>query len=410
MASDFNCWDGWDITGKVVTAILRRSVLVDQGRFVGQQAADATSNARSGRPKGSTYARRRHLMRAVQIREFGDPDVMVYEAAPDPNPSPDQALVRVDASAVGHFDVDLRKGVSRLPLTFPHILGSEAVGRIERLPDGYAGDLDVGRRVLIPEEETCGRCSDCRGGSENRCDQGQMLGVGRPGTYAELVAVRADDLLPIEGDLPPTGWAAVQVGFGTAWHMLITRAGLQAGETVLINGVAGGVGSAALQIAKLAGATVIATAGGASKLDRALSDGADSTIDYSSESLHERVLHLTKGRGVDVVFEHIGGDVLVQSLKSLAKGGRVVTCGAHGGEVVPLDVIKLFRGEHTVIGSRTCTRLELERVIQLVQKGDLTPIVDSAFPFSLTADAHRRLESREHYGKVVLVPDGSPPE
>lgn len=344
-------------------------------------------------------------MFATRMHHFGGPEVLVYEHAPDPQPTNDQAVITIEAAAVGHFDIDLRLGVSRIELALPHILGGEAVGRIEMLPADYSGHLKEGDRVLVPEEEACGRCESCLAGRANLCDDGNMLGVGRPGTYAELLSARASDLLPIGDDLPASDWATVQVAFGTAWHMLIGRARLQAGEHVLVTGSAGGVGSAGVQIAKLAGATVIACARGETRLERIRQIGADVAFDYTTESLTDRVLELTGGRGVDVVLEHIGGDVLLSSLGCLARHGRVVTCGAHAGEIVPLDVIELFRREQHIMGSRICTRQELERVIALVRQGRLTPVVDSIMPLSRAAEAHRRLESRDHVGKIVLVPD-----
>jgi NADPH:quinone reductase-like Zn-dependent oxidoreductase len=338
------------------------------------------------------------------MRRFGGSEVLGEERVPDPRPEPGQAVIAVEAAAVGHFDVDLRLGVSRIELAFPHILGSEAVGRVVELPQGYAGPLAVGERVMVPEEEWCGVCESCRAGRENACDDGRMLGVERPGTYAELITARATELLPIGDDLAAADWAAVQVAFGTAWHMLVTRAGLAPGERVLVTGAAGGVGSAGIQIARLTGATVIAAARGEAKLGRLRDLGAVAAVDYEREPLAQAVLELTAGRGVDVVLEHVGGRVLGESLACLAKGGRIVTCGAHAGEIVPLDVIQLFRREQTVIGSRTCTLRELETVIRLVTEHRLVPVVDSVFPLAGAADAHRRLESREHVGKIVLAP------
>jgi NADPH:quinone reductase-like Zn-dependent oxidoreductase len=229
-----------------------------------------------------------------------------------------------------------------------------------------------------------------------------MFGVNRPGGYAELVTARAADLLPVDGDLDAREWAAVQIAFGTAWHLVVTRARVRAGETVLVNAVGSGVSSAAIQIAKLAGAKVIATAGSSAKLEHARDFGVDETIDYSEVAIDERVAELTGGRGVDLAVEHVGADVFAQSLRAVRNDGRLVTCGGHGGENVSLDLIELFRSERRIYGSRTWTRTELKTVISLVQAGRLRPVVDSVFPLDEVAAAQTRLASRANYGKVVL--------
>jgi NADPH:quinone reductase-like Zn-dependent oxidoreductase len=200
-------------------------------------------------------------------------------------------------------------------------------------------------------------------------------------------------------------WAGVQGALGTAWHVLVTRANVRAGETVLVNAVGSGVGSAALQVAVLAGARVIATAGSDTKIAHALGLGAIGGVNYRTQDLVAAVRELTSGAGVDVVFDHVGGDVLPASLKTLRAGGRLVTCGAHGGELVGLDVIELFRAELTLIGSRTCTLDELRTVVELVAAGQLNPVVDSQYALGDAREAFRRMEQRLHYGKIVLIPE-----
>jgi NADPH:quinone reductase-like Zn-dependent oxidoreductase len=184
--------------------------------------------------------------------------------------------------------------------------------------------------------------------------------------------------------------------------MLVTRGRVQPGETVQVNGVGSGIGSAALQVALFAGARVIATAGSDAKLAHAVQLGAFGSVNYSTDDLRSAVLDLTGGVGVDLVYDHVGGDVLTASVKTLRAGGRLVTCGAHAGEIVPLDVVELFRNELTLIGSRTCTLDELQTVVALVAERRLSPVVDSIYPLSEVREALRRLEGRQHFGKIVL--------
>jgi NADPH:quinone reductase-like Zn-dependent oxidoreductase len=341
-------------------------------------------------------------MRAVRFHEYGDLDVLRFEEVADPVPDDGEALLRVEACGLNHFDLDLRAGISRVPLNLPHISGLEVVGRIVSLAGGDS-DLQVGQRVLVHYEETCGRCRFCRTDRANLCPHTRMFGVNRPGGYAELVTARIIDLLPVEDGLDAAGWAAVQIPFGTAWHLLVTRGGLRPGETVLVNAAGSGVSSAAIQIAKLAGARVIASAGSDAKLAQAREYGADEVTNYQQRLLTDTVLELTAGEGVDLVVEHVGGEVFRESLRALRSDGRLVTCGGHGGEVVPLDLIELFRSERRIIGSRTWTRTELERVVSLVGERKLRPVVDSEFPLEEAREAQARLSSRAHYGKVVLI-------
>jgi NADPH:quinone reductase-like Zn-dependent oxidoreductase len=344
-------------------------------------------------------------LRAVVMHGYDGLDGLSYEEVADPVPAPGEVVVRVDAAALNHLDLDLCTGTARIPLEFPHILGCDGTGTVEWAPPEQNGGWAAGDRVMILEELPCGQCVSCRQGHQNRCEEGTWIGVSRPGTYAERIAVPQSGLLRLpDDDRPATEWAAVQAAFGTAWHMLVTRGRIKPGETVQINGAGSGIGSAALQIALLAGAKVIATAGSDAKLEHAIELGASAGVNYSTDDLSSAVLNLTGGAGVDLVYDHVGGEVLTASLKTLRSGGRLVTCGAHAGEVVPLDVIELFRSELTLIGSRTCTLDELKTIVQLVANGRLTPVVDSTYPLSEVREALRRMERREQFGKIVLSP------
>jgi NADPH2:quinone reductase len=231
-----------------------------------------------------------------------------------------------------------------------------------------------------------------------------MWSVQRPGGYAEYIVAPARAVYPLPASVSYEAAAAGQIVFTTAWHMLVTRGGLEAGETVLVSAAGSGVGHAAIQIAKLAGATVVTTAGSDEKLENARADGADHTINYRHEDVTKRTLDLTSGRGVDLVVEHLGGEQFAACLSALRKGGRLVTCGGHAGEVVPLDIIPFFRNEWQVIGSRTGTTQEVRLVMGLIADGRLHPRIHAVLPLAEAAEAHRILESREHFGKVVLTP------
>jgi NADPH:quinone reductase-like Zn-dependent oxidoreductase len=342
-------------------------------------------------------------VRSVRFHEYGDLDVLRLEDVRDPIPAEGEALLRVEACALNHFDLDVRAGVSRVPLGLPHILGLEVVGRILQLPDSDSG-LEVGQRVLVHYEQTCGQCRYCVTDRANLCPATRMFGVNRHGGYAELVTARVADLLPVQDSVDAPAWAAVQIAFGTAWHLVVTRGCLRPGETVLINAAGSGVSSAAIQIAKLVGTHVIASAGSDAKLARSREFGVDEVVNYEKHSLADAVLELTEGEGVDLVVEHVGGELFGESLRALKSDGRLVTCGGHGGEVVPLDLIELFRSERRIAGSRTWTRTELAQVVSLVEERKLRPVVDSVFPLEEAREAQARLSARAHYGKVVLTP------
>lgn len=342
-------------------------------------------------------------MKAVVFDAFGEPGVMHVAELPDPVAGPDQVRVRVEAVGVNHVDLDIRAGISRLPIEFPHVLGLEFAGRVESVGAGVEG-VSVGDRVAPYYQLVCRRCAMCLQGRHMHCERLQMFGIHRPGGYAELAVVDAEDLVRLPESLDSTAAAAVQTTYGTAWRCLITRAKLQPGETVLVSAAGSGVGTAALQIAKLAGARVIATAGSDAKLARATAQGADAVVNYTTDDITDAVRDLTGGRGVDVAFEHVGGEVFGKSLDAVAIGGRVTVCGGHAGEVVPLDLIELFRTEHAVIGCARATHDEIRTVMELVGAGRLDPVLGEVLPLEQASRAHELLGDRAAYGKVILQP------
>ncbi|WP_166396157.1 zinc-binding dehydrogenase [Rubrobacter marinus] len=339
-------------------------------------------------------------MKAARFHEFGGADKLVVEDVPVPSPEPDQVVVRIAASALNHLDVDIREGVSRFPFELPHTPGIELVGEITEKGSAVGDEWRVGDRVMPYLLATCGSCRYCRTGRESLC----LTPVFAGGGYAEYTAVLARQLVRLPEGLDDVDAAATQIAFATAWHMMFTRGKLQAGETVMINSVGSGVGSAAVQLAEYAGAFVIGNASTEEKLDRAKGLGMHEGIDYTKEDVPERVRELTGGMGADMVIEYVGGDSFQFGLDSLAKDGRMVTCGAHAREVVDFDVIPFFRQQHTVIGSFVFNRDEVEKVLDLAGRGLIRPAVHKTFPLDEAREAMETMESRAHFGKLVLVP------
>ena len=339
-------------------------------------------------------------MRAARFHEFGGSDNLVVEDVPVPSPGPDQVVVKIGASALNHLDVDIREGISRFPFELPHTPGIELVGEIHEKGSAVGEEWQVGDRVMPYLLATCGVCRYCRTGRESLCVTPVFAGGG----YAEYTAVLASQLVRLPEGIPDVEAAATQISFATAWHMLFTRGGLQAGESVMVNSVGSGVGSAAVQLARYAGAFVIGNASSGEKLDRAKKLGMHEGIDYTQEDVPEKVRELTGGAGVDMVIEHVGGDSFQFGLDSLTKDGRMVTCGGHAREVVNFDIIPFFRQQHTVIGSFVFNQEEVEKVLDLAGRGIIKPTIHKTFPLDEAREAMETMESRSHFGKLVLVP------
>ena len=342
-------------------------------------------------------------MKVSWFYQFGGPEVLVCEETREPTPGVGEAVVRVRAVGINHVDLDVRAGTSRIPLTFPHILGREFAGEIAAIGDP-ASPLKEGDRVWVSCRVPCAACEFCVSGRDNLCEQGGYFGMDLPGGYAEFVKVPLSSLQPLPSHVSFQDAAASQIAFGTAWHVLINRGGLRAGNTVLIQAAGSGIGSAAIQVAGLAGATIFATASSEQKLQRAKALGAHHLINYTEGNFAQRVLELTGGNGVDVIMEHIGGNVFTRSLECLKTDGVIVTVGAHAGEVVPLDIIPFFRRQLRLVGSKNATMTELRTVMGFVAEGRLKPVVHATFPLDDAAQAHRVVASREIFGKVLLLP------
>jgi NADPH:quinone reductase-like Zn-dependent oxidoreductase len=342
-------------------------------------------------------------VKAVVFEEFGGSDVLQVQELPDPEPGPGEVAIDILASALNHLDVDVREGVSRFPVEPPFVLGVEVVGRITALGEGVTG-WEVGERVMPYLMATCGECVYCRTGRESLCLSAGFISFSTSGGYAEKLACSVRHLIRVPENLSDEAAAATQIAFGTAWHMLFTRGRLAPAERVMINSVGSGIGSAAVQLAHLAGAFVIGNASSDQKLARASELGMDVGINHAGQDVVEEVMRATDGRGVDLVFEHVGGELFQKGLDSLAKDGRLVICGGHSGEVVPFDIIPFFRAQKQVIGSFVYDRWEIEKVLDLAGRGLIEPLVYKTFPLDDAREAMEVMERREHFGKIVLKP------
>lgn len=341
-------------------------------------------------------------MKAVVFYEHGGPEKLRYEDRPDPQIKPDEVLVRVKACALNHLDIWVRQGIPAYKIALPHISGSDVAGQIERVGSAVKG-LKVGQNVFVSPGLNCGTCEECEAGRDNLCSAFGVLGAKTDGGYAEFVAVPGRNVIPIPGSLTFEQAAAFPLVSVTAWHMIVTLAGLKSDETALIMGAGSGVGSMAVQLAKHLGAMVITTVGSDEKIEKARMIGADHVINHSAEDIERRVRELTGGRGVDVVIEHIGPEVWDQCLKSLAKGGRLVTCGATTGGEAKIDLRYLFSRQLTLKGSYMGTKAELLEAAKLVGAGKIKPVIDRVYPLQEARAAQEQMLSRKFFGKIVLA-------
>ncbi|HEU5059122.1 MAG TPA: zinc-binding dehydrogenase, partial [Kofleriaceae bacterium] len=325
---------------------------------------------------------------AVVLREHGGPEVLRRERLPVEEPGPMEVRVAVRAVALNHLDLWVRRGGPAFKLSYPHRLGADVAGVVDALGPGVR-DLEVGQRVVVSPGLSCGVCRACLSGRDNLCRQYGILGEHRSGGYGELLVVPRRNIAPYPGDLSFPEAAAGLLTFLTAWQMLVDKAAVRPGETVLVQGAGSGVGVAGVQIARLLGARVIATAGSDEKLARVRELGAEATINYRSADFVAEVKKLTGKRGVDVVFEHVGGATFEGSVRAVATGGRIVTCGATSGFEPKVDLRHIFFRQIAVLGSTMGSKGALLEVLEHHAAGRLRPIVDRTLPLARAADAHR---------------------
>ncbi len=341
-------------------------------------------------------------MKAVLFREHGGPEKLTFADLPMPTIGTGEVLVRVKACALNHLDIWIRQGNPAYPIPLPHVSGSDIAGVVEQVGAQVEG-VTVGAKVFVSPGLSCWTCENCLAGRDNFCTTFGIIGAKTHGGYAEYVKVPFRNVLPMPENLTFEQAAAFPLVSVTASHMLFALAGLRHGETVLIMGAGSGVGSMAIQLAKLAGARVITTVGSDEKIPKAVVLGADAVINHSNEKVAERVKLLTEGKGVDVVIEHIGPEVWETCLASLSKGGRLITCGATTGAEIKLDLRYLYSRQFTIKGSYMGTRAELVKAAELMGQKRLIPVIDRTYPLQEARAAQELMLSRKFFGKLVLV-------
>jgi len=343
-------------------------------------------------------------MKAVYITEHGGIDKLIYGELPDPAPEGNEVLVRVRACGVNYIDIWVRQGLPFLRIQYPFTPGQEVAGEVVAVGPGVRS-VAVGTRVVLHPGVSCGRCELCLSGRDHHCPRYQLLGKNLPGGYAEFVKIPDVNLVPLPEGIPYETAACIPTVFTTAWNMLFDTARLQPGEWVLIHAGGSGVGSAAIQLARLVGATVITTAGSDEKLEKAKALGAQYLINYKKQDFLHEVRRITGKRGVDVVFEHIGEEVWERSLLCLTTGGRLVTCGATSGYQAKTDLRHVFFRNLRIFGATCGSKASLFKIVRLVEEGKLQPVLDRVLPLKEAREAHRLLEERKQFGKLVLVPE-----
>lgn len=340
----------------------------------------------------------------ILMHKTGGPEVLAWGTFELADPGPREVLVRVRAVALNHLDLWTRRGLPNVKYEFPHRLGADVAGEVEALGPG-ARCAPVGTRVMINPGITCGVCARCLDGDDNFCAKYRILGENTQGGYARHIVVPDTNVVPIRDELSFTDAAAIPLVFITAWQMVVRRAEVKPGQTVLVQAAGSGVSSAAIQICKLFGARVIATTGSDEKAKRARELGADEVINYQTQDFLTECKRLTNKRGVDAVIEHVGGEVFTKSILAAAWGGRVVTCGATSGFKPDFDLRQIFFRQVQVLGSTMGRKSDLLRVVSFVEQGKLKPVVDRVMPLRDARAAHEALERREAFGKIVLTVD-----
>jgi len=342
-------------------------------------------------------------MKAVVFHQHGGPEVLRYEEVPDPNPGRGEVVIEVRATSINHIDIFLRRGMPGVKVPLPKIAGSDAAGIVREIGPDVLG-LSTGQRVTINPGVSCGRCEFCSAGFGSQCASYHIIGEHSDGAYAQLVKVPAHVVLPIPDSMSFEEAAAAPLVFLTAWSMMVGKGNIRPGEDILILGAGAGVGTAAIQIAKMAGCRVFVTASTDEKLERARKLGADVLINYKTEEFDRKIRDLTNRRGVDVVVDYIGADTWVRSLRSTRRGGRVLTCGATTGFAPQTDLRQIYFRQVQVIGSTMGSHREFLDVMNCVFRGQLRPVIDRVLPLAEASKGHELIEQRAVFGKIVLTP------
>lgn len=341
-----------------------------------------------------------HKMRAVIFDKPGSLDELKYTYVDTPKPGPGEVLIKIHACALNHLDLWTLKGMPGAKISMPHIMGCDIAGEVV----GYGPNTPKFKgTVLVAPGISCGRCVHCKSGWDSLCDRYKILGFQINGGYAEFAVVPAVNIIPVSKVLTADQWAALPLVSMTAWHMLVTRAKLKKGETILIHSAGSGVGSIAIQIAKYLGAKVITTVGSDEKIKRAKVLGADHVIQYEKKNFAEEVMALTNARGVDVVVEHIGPATFQKSLTCLAKKGRLVTCGVTSGSITQIDLRFIFARQLSISGCYMGGTEELKQVIKLAEKKIIKPVIHKTFTLREARQALECMQNRANFGKIVLT-------
>jgi len=340
-------------------------------------------------------------MRAVCFYSHGGPEVLQYKDLPEPEPGPEQVLVRLKAAALNHLDLWVRNGLPKSKIEYPHIPGADGAGEVAAV-GACVTRWKPGDRVVINSNLGCGHCKFCLAGQDNRCQNWELLGETRSGTYAEYVLVPEDNLYLLPDGFDEHRAAAAGLVFHTAWHSLIVRGNLHPGEAVLVVGASGGVNTACIQIAKLVGATVFVVGSSTEKLVLAESLGADFLIDRSQEADWDKAVYfMTEKRGVDVVVDNVGA-TFPMSFRAAAVGGRILTVGNTAAPVFEIDNRYIFGKHLSILGSTMGTRKDFAEVMDLIFAGQLKPVVGHTYPLREARAAQELLERGEQKGKITL--------
>ncbi|MBF8294142.1 MAG: alcohol dehydrogenase [Bacteroidetes bacterium] len=342
-------------------------------------------------------------MKCVRIHEHGGVEKLVFDDVPKPSIGPNDVLLTVKATSLNHLDIWVRQGLPGVKFPLPLIPGVDASGVVAELGEAVR-HVRIGDRVVVAQGISCGHCKQCLNGDDNLCKDYRLIGEHRDGADAEFLAVPGRNILRLSDSVSFETAAASALVFLTAWHMLVNKANVQPGDDILVVGVSSGVGSAGLQIAKMLGARVIATTSSDEKAAKARELGADEVINYKTHSVLDQVRRLTEKKGVEVVFDHVGSSVWEECIKAMAKGGRLVTCGATSGYEAKIDLRYIFYKQLQILGSTMGRKGDLMTILNLIERGVLKPVIDRVMPLAEVRSAHEIVEIGKHFGKIVLIP------
>jgi NADPH:quinone reductase-like Zn-dependent oxidoreductase len=340
-------------------------------------------------------------VKAAVITEYGGIEKVNVTEVSKPKPGAGEVLIQVKSAALNHLDIWVCRGRPGAKKDGPHILGSDASGVVADVGTGVSG-ISVGQEVIINPGLSCGICEYCRRGEQSECALFDIVGLGHQGAFAEYVVVPASNVYPKPAHLDFNEAAALPLAYVTAWRMLMTRAGLTPGQTVLIHGIGGGVALAALQLTKMAGAVAIVTSSSDDKLEKTKKLGADHIINYKNKDVSAAVRDITVGRGVDIAFDTAGAATMPMNFEVVRRGGKIVICGVTSGPKVELNLQALYWNQLSIMGSTMGSNDDFLKMLMAIDAGKLKPVVDSVFPLAKVRDAMTKMESGTQFGKIVL--------